>query len=181
MLSAYMQGNLEKTGEIAESVDLRRIPLHEGKNHEVSLSALRNHPNTYWPMPLFMIHAHLVPEATMIQFLHGIIEAGFNIRQALSIADSPHRRQHINPRDPVIEGAVLLIAIEKTERDVLKYLLGEDFINVWSQSHLELVLETFHVEKLHDDIDLVLNSEVARNIFLAMPEHEKVEFVKYHH
>jgi hypothetical protein len=28
LLSAYLQGNLEKTSDIAESVDLRRIPLH---------------------------------------------------------------------------------------------------------------------------------------------------------
>ncbi len=73
----------------------------------------------------------------------------------------------------------MLIAIEKTERDVLKYLLGEDFINVWSQPHLELVLETFNNEKLHNNIDLVLSSEVARAIFSGMPEQEKIEFVRY--
>ena len=28
LLAAYLQGNLEKTSEIADSVDLRRIPLH---------------------------------------------------------------------------------------------------------------------------------------------------------
>ena len=66
-------------------VDLRRIPLHNGYNHTMKLSELRNHPFTYWPIPLHMLYAHNVSETTMIEFIHAIILSGFNIRQALRI------------------------------------------------------------------------------------------------
>lgn len=105
-----------------------------------------------------MLHAKNVPEETMTSFLQDIIDYGFNIRQAIRISDDPHKVPHNDPRDPIIEGAILLIAIEKTETKVLQYLLGQDFINVWGQSHLEMVLETFNAEGLHNNVELVLSS-----------------------
>jgi hypothetical protein len=53
---------------------------------------------------------------------------------------------HPTARYAVVDGAALLIAIEKTELEVLKYLLGADFINVWGYQHLQLVLEVIHRE-----------------------------------
>ena len=85
LLNSYLQGEKERTGGIAELVDLRRIPLHNGYNQNMKLSELKNHPFTYWPVPLHMLYAHQVPETTMIEFIHGIILSGFNIRQALRI------------------------------------------------------------------------------------------------
>jgi hypothetical protein len=137
LLTAYLQGNLEKTSEIAESVDLRRIPLHQGKSDNIQLSSeFRNHPWTLWPVPLLMLFAQNVPQKTMIDFLHGIIESGFNIRQALRIQENRQTDAFPEPRDAVADGAALLIAIEKTELEVLTYLLGKDFINIWEYSHL---------------------------------------------
>lgn len=68
----------------------------------------------------------------MIAFIHGIIATGFNIRQALKISGNRNVEVETHPNDPVVDGAILLIAIQNTEREVLKYLLGEEFINVWS-------------------------------------------------
>ena len=85
MLNSYLQGEKERTGGIADLVDLRRIPVHNGYNHNMKISELRNHPFTYWPIPLHMLYAHTLSETTMIEFVHGIILSGFNIRQALRI------------------------------------------------------------------------------------------------
>jgi hypothetical protein len=60
--TAYLQGNLEKTSEIAESVDLRRIPLQQGKKDSMAYtSEVRNHSYGMWPVPLLMLFAQNVP------------------------------------------------------------------------------------------------------------------------
>lgn len=84
----------------------------------------------------------------MIEFLQGIIHSGFNIRQALRIQENNKSDAYPSPSayDAVVDGAALLIAIEKTELEVLKYLLGADFINIWGYQHLQLVLDVIHRE-----------------------------------
>lgn len=81
--------------------------------------------------------------------MHGIIESGFNIRQALRIKENRDADVFINSTDPAIDGAALLIAIEKTEIDVLEYLLGAEFINVWSFAHLKMVLDVIYREEMY--------------------------------
>lgn len=66
LLTAYLQGNMEKTSEIVDLVDLRRIPVYQGKNENMTLGELKNHPNHLWPVPLLMLYAKNVPETTMV-------------------------------------------------------------------------------------------------------------------
>jgi hypothetical protein len=42
----------------------------------------------------------------------------------------------------------LLIAIDRVEKEVLKYLLAEDFIEIWGFVHLQLVLDVIYRENL---------------------------------
>ena len=82
---------------------------------------------------------------------------------------------------PAIDGAALLLALEKEQFDVLRYLLGEDFNNVWGLEHLNMVLDVIFREKYFHLLNDVLGSVSAKNIFLALPERRKVDFIKALH
>jgi hypothetical protein len=82
---------------------------------------------------------------------------------------------------PAVDGAALLIAIERGERLVLRYLLGEDFIEIWGYSHLRMILDVIYRERLYDYVGDIMTSLVAKNIFISLPEGMKYDFVRSLH
>ena len=131
---------------IAELTDLRRVPLAPGYNHQLRYPELNNHPFTYWPIPLHMLFVQNVPETTMIDFIHTILFSGFNIRQALRI-QSQIDREDQSVRDPAVDGAALLIALERGEFHVFRYLLGDEFVNIWGAQHVFMIIDVISRER----------------------------------
>jgi hypothetical protein len=84
-------------------------------------------------------------------------------------------------RSPVADAAALLIALERQEYEVFTYLLGEEYINVWDISHLRLVINALLTQGHHHMIGIVLDSLVAKNVFLGLSEGAKAEFVNSIH
>jgi len=123
LLSAYLNGDKDKVTKIVEMTDIRRVPLTPGYNSQLRYQELNNHPANYWPIPLHMLFNKSLPETTMIDYIKTILVSGFNIRQALRV-QSRADKEELNITEPQIEGAALLIALEKSEMEVLQFLLG---------------------------------------------------------
>jgi hypothetical protein len=62
IIDAFREGSVEKFSAIANSVDLRRIPMTEGENHRSELTLLRSYPYLYWPATLIAINANRASE-----------------------------------------------------------------------------------------------------------------------
>jgi len=93
-----------------------------------------------------MLFVQNVPETTMIDFIHTILFSGFNIRQALRI-QSQIDREDQSVRDPAVDGAALLIALERGEFHVFRYLLGDEFVNIWGAQHLFMIIDVISRER----------------------------------
>jgi len=77
------------------------------------------------------------------------------VRQALKVSTDANDSQGM-PRVPAVLGSALLLAIEKDQLELLQYLLGEDFIDIWGQPHLDLVTQ---------NLKAFNRSEALQNVF----------------
>lgn len=71
----------------------------------------------------------------------------------------------------------MIVALEKQNYDVYRYLWSEEFINVWEPSHYLMVLDILHRNDLSNLLDHHLNSPVGTNQFLVLTQAEKMALV----
>jgi hypothetical protein len=62
LVNAFREGDVAKIAQIADSVDLRRIPMTEGENHRSQFTILRSYPYLYWPATLVTVNANRASE-----------------------------------------------------------------------------------------------------------------------
>jgi hypothetical protein len=62
LIDAFREGDVVKIAAIADSIDLRRIPMTDGENSRSELYILQQYYYLYWPATLVMIFANRASE-----------------------------------------------------------------------------------------------------------------------
>lgn len=124
-----------------------------------------------------MIYNKEATEEKMKEVLHYVLTSGFNIRQALIQTNFKGFSNDQVPRIPPIMGVALIVALEKQNFDVYRYLWSEEFINVWGPKHYQMILDILHRNDLYNLVAHHLNSPVGTNQFLILPQTEKMALV----
>jgi hypothetical protein len=86
-----------------------------------------------------MLHQKVPTEDKMIEVYKYVLTSGFNMRQGLLQTNQKGVSDESAPRIPPMLGISLLVSIEKGLWEVYKYLWNEDFINIWSPKHFNMV------------------------------------------
>jgi len=102
LVDAFREGDVAKISRIADTVDLRRIPMIDGENHRSEFNVLRSYPYLYWPATLLMINANRATEEQQIAVIDYILNSGYGIRQALRQSDVKDREPQNLPREPFV-------------------------------------------------------------------------------
>lgn len=64
--------------------------------------------------------------------------------------------------------------------EVLNFLLGQDFVNVWGYSHIQMLIQVVRRERFvgQDVLGAIINSAVAKNVFLGLSVQQRYAFIK---
>lgn len=87
IVDAFREGDVTKIQAIADSVDLRRIPMTDGENHRSEFYLLKQYSYLYWPATLIMINANRATEDQQIAVFNYLLSDGYGIRQAVRQSD----------------------------------------------------------------------------------------------
>jgi hypothetical protein len=94
----------------------------------------------------------------MIAILDYLIEQGFYLRQAFRMSNGENGDLPNMPRNAGLLSAVLIMASDHSNGGkLLQYLLGEKYINLWSNYFIKPFLESLAERQKHDLLADVLN------------------------
>jgi hypothetical protein len=178
LLDAFREANLVKIREIVDVVDLRRIPMADGENARSEFRLLTQYPYLYWPVTLVTVNANRADEAAQQSVFDYILTSGFGIRQAVRVSDVKDREPQQLPREPFVQGTVLLLAIEKRSFQLFKHLWGDAFVNVWGPKHFDMLVTAASQNNRHNFLKDILTGSCGQNLFLDLKESNRLAFVK---
>lgn len=178
LVDAFREGDVAKIQTIADSVDLRRIPMTDGENHRSEFYLLRQYSYLYWPATLVMINANRATEEQQIAVFDYLLSDGYGIRQAVRQSDVQNGEPVNLPRQPFVQGPALLLAVEKRDFQLFKHLWGDNFVNVWGPKHYQMLVEVAAEHNRFNFIKDILNESCGQNLFLTQSEKAKLAFVK---
>jgi hypothetical protein len=82
-----------------------------------------------------MLHQNRVGEEKMIEVFEYVRTNGFHIRQGLIQTNLKGRNDATAQRIPPILGVALIVAVEKMQYEVYRYLWNENYTSVWGAKH----------------------------------------------
>lgn len=178
LVDAFREGDVDKITTIADTVDLRRIPMTDGENVRSEFNILRQYPYLYWPATLVTINANRASEEQQKAVFNYILKGGYGIRQAVRQSDVKDREPQNLPREPFVQGPALLLALEKRNFELFKFLWGDEFINVWGPKHFKMLIDATHQYNRNNFLKDILNQSCGQNLFLTLNEKSRLELVK---
>lgn len=141
LIDAFREGDVTKIEDIAKQVDLRRVPMTDGENFRSEFNILKQYPYLYWPATLVTIWANRATEDQQIAVFDYLLNHGYGIRQAVRQSDVKDSEPQGLPREPFVQGVALILAIERRNYQLFKYLWGDKFVNVWGPKHFEMLVD----------------------------------------
>lgn len=178
LVDAFREGDVNKIEDIASIVDLRRVPMTEGENQRSEFNILRQYPYLYWPATLVTVNSNRATQDKQIEVFNYILANGYGIRQAVRQSDVKDREPQNLPREPFVQGVVLILTVEKRSFELFKYLWGDKFVNVWGPKHFQMLVDVAAQNNRQDFLKDILNESCGLNLFLTMKDQSKLAFVK---
>ncbi len=124
-----------------------------------------------------MLHNDNVSEEKKIELLRALLNSGFNLRRCLSMRTDQAGEECT--RAAALSGIVHLICVNDGLFQVLEFLWGDDFIDVWGSQHLEMVVHALFARGHFAQIPCVLRGMAAKNIFAAGNEEYRNMYVQH--
>ena len=114
----------------------------------------------------------------MIEIIEYILTSGLSIRQAFTQTNQNGYSDENLIDHSSVTGIALIVALQQGKYDLVRYLLGASFINVWTQDHLRLIGQLIREQGLLHLVDSFLTSPVVINLFNSLSHQERFSFVQ---